>query len=142
MYVGQVEIATTETWVFDKEKKMMKKETIRYSPALLKIFDEILVNAADNRRRDPKMSVIKVSISMVGNELEISVENDGIGIPIAVHPTEQLYIPELIFGHLLTGSNFDDNEVRRIFMMVLHKLARYSRCNESTPTTSSCVVSI
>jgi len=31
-----------------------------------------------------------------------------VGIPVAVHPEYQKYVPELIFGELLTGSNFDD----------------------------------
>ena len=42
-------------------------------------------------------------------EPRLTVWNDGRGIPVELHPTEQLYVPELIFGHLLTGSNFDDD---------------------------------
>lgn len=40
----------------------------------------------------------------------ISVWNDGKGIPIQMHKEHHMYVPELIFGNLLTGSNFDDNE--------------------------------
>ena len=40
----------------------------------------------------------------------ISVWNNGEGIPIEVHREEKVYIPELIFGTLLTSSNFDDDE--------------------------------
>ena len=29
-----------------------------------------------------------------------------------MHKKEKIYIPELLFGHLLTGSNFDDDEKR------------------------------
>ena len=43
-------------------------------------------------------------------EPRLTVWNDGRGIPVELHPTEQLYVPELIFGHLLTGSNFDDDQ--------------------------------
>ena len=42
----------------------------------------------------------------------ITVLNDGEGLPVALHPTEGVYIPELVFGHLLTGSNFDDSRGR------------------------------
>ena len=52
------------------------------------------------------MKTIKVTISKEG---EISVFNDGEGIPIQKHKKEGLYIPELVLGHLLTGSNFDDS---------------------------------
>lgn len=41
---------------------------------------------------------------------EISVYNNGRGIPIEIHSTEKIYIPELIFGHLLSSSNYDDDE--------------------------------
>ena len=40
----------------------------------------------------------------------ISVYNDGEGIPIEVHPEEGMYVPTLIFGTLLTSSNYDDSE--------------------------------
>lgn len=111
MYVGQMEIATTDTWIYDDKRGKMMKKSVSYSPALLKIFDEIIVNAADNRHRDNKMSKIDVTITREKNDIVISIKNDGRGIPVAIHPTEKLYIPELIFGHLLTGSNFDDNQV-------------------------------
>jgi len=95
----------------------MEKAILKYSPALLKIFDEILINAADNKQRDKKMSLIDVNIkeTKLPNKqkgLKISVRNDGKGIPIEMHSTEKMYIPELIFGHLLTGSNFDDSQSR------------------------------
>ncbi|KAI0548975.1 DNA topoisomerase [Xylaria curta] len=34
------------------------------------------------------------------------------GIPVEIHQKEKDYIPELVFGHLLAGSNFDDEEER------------------------------
>eukprot|EP00804_Cyclotella_cryptica_P000921 CCRYP_001141-RF/>CCRYP_001141-RF protein AED:0.38 eAED:0.38 QI:0/-1/0/1/-1/0/1/0/521 len=42
----------------------------------------------------------------------ISICNNGKSIPIQIHKKEHIYIPELLFGHLLTGSNFDDDEKR------------------------------
>ena len=51
---------------------------------------------------------IKVDIDVAANT--ISVGNDGKGIPVEMHGEHGCYVPELIFGHLLTGSNFDDNE--------------------------------
>lgn len=36
--------------------------------------------------------------------------NDGQGIPIQMHKEHHMYVPELIFGNLLTGSNFDDDQ--------------------------------
>ncbi|RIB16058.1 DNA topoisomerase [Gigaspora rosea] len=77
-------------------------------PGLYKIVDEILVNAADNKIRDPSMNTIKVKIDKEQNL--ISIYNNGKGIPIEMHKDENIYVPELIFGHLLTSSNYDDNE--------------------------------
>lgn len=40
----------------------------------------------------------------------ISVWNNGKGIPVEIHATEKMYVPELIFGTLLTSSNYDDDQ--------------------------------
>jgi len=38
------------------------------------------------------------------------VKNNGKGIPIKIHKDYNIYVPELIFGQLLTSSNYNDNE--------------------------------
>lgn len=86
---------------------MMQKDII-YTPGLYKIFDEILVNAADHKQRDPSMNCIKVNIDKENQS--ISVWNNGAGIPVEIHQKEKIYVPELIFGNLLTSSNYDDDE--------------------------------
>ena len=96
-------------WVYEGEEGMKKRE-VTYVPGLYKIFDEILVNAADNKQRDPKMDTIKVEIKPEENV--ISVMNNGRGIPVEMHKEEKMYVPTMIFGHLLTGSNFNDDEAR------------------------------
>lgn len=50
-------------WVYDAETERIVQREITYVPGLYKIFDEILVNAADNKQRDPKMNLIKISIN-------------------------------------------------------------------------------
>ncbi|KAI9430165.1 DNA topoisomerase [Lactarius indigo] len=75
---------------------------------LLQIVDEILVNAADNKINDASMDTLKVDIDVENGS--ISVYNNGRGIPIEIHSKEKMYIPELIFGHLLSSSNYDDDE--------------------------------
>jgi DNA topoisomerase II len=54
------------------------------------------------------MDTIKVTIDAANNT--ISVYNNGQGIPVEIHKKENVYVPELIFGHLLTSSNYDDTE--------------------------------
>ncbi|KAK1937919.1 DNA topoisomerase 2 [Phytophthora citrophthora] len=107
-YVGSIEHIEQSMWVFDDEKKRMTMKKISYVPGLYKIFDEIIVNACDNKQRDKSMNTLKVTIDVEKNE--ISVWNNGKGIPIVLHKEHKVYVPELIFGHLLTGSNFDDNK--------------------------------
>ena len=72
-----------------------------------KIFQEIIVNASDEYLRDSKSNHIDVTIE--GNS--ISVANNKC-IPVIKHEEEGLWLIELIFGHLLTSSNFDDTDVR------------------------------
>lgn len=107
-YIGSVEVQEQEQWIYDEETDCMIEKTVKIVPGLFKIFDEILVNSADNKVRDPSMKKIEVTITPEENLIQ--VKNDGKGIPIEIHDKEKIYIPELIFGHLLTSSNYDDNE--------------------------------
>ncbi|KAJ8655655.1 hypothetical protein O0I10_008744 [Lichtheimia ornata] len=107
-YVGSIELEEQEMWVYDSDEDLIKRRKIKYVPGLYKIVDEILVNAADNKIRDPTMNTIKVLIDRESNL--ISVYNNGRGIPVTMHKEENVYVPELIFGHLLTSSNYDDNQ--------------------------------
>ena len=102
--------------------RMVQKEC-GIVPALVKIFDEILVNASDNRLRDTKhCSRLDVTIDPGspassnsdegGRPPSIRIFNDGKGIPIQIHKDENMYVPELVFGHLMSGSNFDDSTRR------------------------------
>ena len=109
-YIGSVERRTETMWVYDAAKERMAYRDTSYVPGFYKIFDEILVNAADNKVRDPTMDTLKVTIDKEAGT--ISIWNNGQGIPIEVHEKEQVYIPELIFGNLLTSSNYDDDEAK------------------------------
>lgn len=107
-YVGSVEKQDDQLWVWDKDSGEMQNRTVNYVPALYKIFDEILVNAADNLQRDKSMNCIKVEIDV--KHARIKVWNNGKGLPIQVHKKHKVYVPELVFGHLLTSDNYDDTE--------------------------------
>ena len=120
MYIGQMEPTVIETYIFSNSRKSMEKSFLYYSPGLLKVFDEILVNAADNKRRNGDMTLIDITAKIDDQRLPyISIKNNGRGVPVLLHEKEQIYIPELIFGHLLTGSNFNDDESRLTGMLLL-----------------------
>lgn len=106
-YIGSCHARRELMWVVNAGGVMEKRE-ITYVPGLLKIFDEILVNAADNKQRDPNMKNIKVTLQ----EQSITIENDGFGIPVELHAEHNVYIPQMVFGELLTGDNYDDSEER------------------------------
>lgn len=105
-YIGSCESRRESMWVIVAGK--MEYREITYVPALFKIFDEILSNAADNKHRDPNMKSIKVNMT----EHSITVENDGNGIPVEKHAEHHIYVPQMVFGELLTGDNYDDSEER------------------------------
>ncbi|RNF07968.1 topoisomerase [Trypanosoma rangeli] len=106
MYVGSVETISTAMFVFDHDKERMVWEPVKLNHGLLKIVDEILLNASDNlANKSARMTYIRVHITEYG---EITIENDGAGIPIVRSKEHKLYIPEMVFGHLLTSSNYDD----------------------------------
>ncbi|XP_072312165.1 DNA topoisomerase 2-alpha [Eucyclogobius newberryi] len=106
-YIGSVEPVTQHMWVYDEDVGLNSRD-VTFVPGLYKIYDEILVNAADNKQRDPTMTCIKVNIDVENNT--ISVWNNGKGIPVVEHKVEKVYVPALIFGQLLTSSNYDDEQ--------------------------------
>ena len=77
MYVGSIETTKEKLWVYDDESGKLVLREIELIPALYKIYDEILVNAADNKVRDPTQTMIKVDIVKENNE--ISIMNNGKG---------------------------------------------------------------
>jgi len=109
-YIGSVERCTQKLWVKDPDSEILTERDCSFVPGLYKIFDEILVNAADNKRRDSSMREMRVEIDASSGR--ISIRNDGKGIPVELHEEHGVYIPEMVFGHLLTGENFDDSEQR------------------------------
>jgi len=113
-YIGSNKPCHEEMWILDEKSadnpRIIKKE-ITYVPGLYKIFDEILVNAADNKQRDSTMTSIDVDINQEKGEIKIC--NDGRGIPVRKWAQdESIYIPTLIFGKLLTSDNFNDDQKR------------------------------
>ncbi|KAK5134560.1 DNA topoisomerase 2 [Meristemomyces frigidus] len=109
-YIGSVERTTEQMWVYNSETDAMENRKVTFVPGLYKIFDEILVNAADNRQRDKNMNEMRVWVDR--EKGVIAVKNNGRGIPIEMHEKEGIFIPEMIFGHLLTSSNYDDEEAK------------------------------
>ena len=109
-YVGSIEKTTEERFVLKEDRSGFELKSVEYVPALYKIFDEILVNARDARVRDA--SVRKIQVVIDRDAGLISVHNDGNGIDVVQHEEHQVYVPELIFGHLLTSSNYGKGERR------------------------------
>lgn len=106
-YVGSTKAISERMWVVTPAGQFEERE-ISYVPGLFKIFDEILVNAADNKQRDPNMGIIEVNIS----DNSIMIKNDGKGIPVEMHAKHKCWVPQMVFGELLTGDNYDDSEDR------------------------------
>ena len=111
MYIGTNTLRKQNWWLYDSACEEMYERKIYFSPAFYKIFDEILVNASDNKIREKeKQTYIRVdACDMTGY---ITVTNDGVGIPVQFHEKYKLWIPEMIFGHLMTSSNYDDENHR------------------------------
>jgi len=112
-----VDTATEHRWIYNAEKNNQEWRNVRFCPGFLKLFDEILVNALDHRVRQTGRiaggltdghPVKHIDVSFTPTE--ITVRNDGDGIPVDKHPDTGLWAPELIFGNLLTSSNYDKSE--------------------------------
>ncbi len=67
-------------WVLSDNEKFFEEREIEYIPGLYKIFDEILINAADNYRKNEAMNRIDVIIDE--SQGMIKIWNNGRAIPI------------------------------------------------------------
>jgi DNA topoisomerase-2 len=120
-YIGSVDTSVEPRWVYDAAKNQMERQTVRFCPGFLKIFDELLVNARDQMVRQRGRLAAGLAdghpvkhIDVVLSDTTISVKNDGDGIPVDKHGETGVYAPELIFGHLLTSSNYDKAEEKTV----------------------------
>jgi DNA topoisomerase-2 len=113
IYIGGHLPAEQEMFLSDiddvEDNKIIKK-TIMYNAGMLRIFEEILLNAFDHTIRDSTCTEIKVAVDK--DEGLISVMNNGSGIPVVKKEELGIYIPEMLFGKLRSGSNFDDSKKR------------------------------
>ena len=108
-YVGSNKPHTGIKWIFNSDTQKMQKEEITYIPSFLKIFDEIVTNSFDEHKRSPNLNRIDVTVNKETGE--ISVKDNG-GIPVVIHKEHNQYVPEVIFGNLMAGVNYDDTEDR------------------------------
>jgi DNA topoisomerase-2 len=122
-YIGSIEEVDTDLWIADetdteKTKPKIVSKNIKYIPGLFKLFDEGIVNCRDHVVRMKQavdagqanclpVSNIDISISEDGM---VTMTNDGNGIDVAKHPENDMWIPEMIFGHLRTSTNYNKDE--------------------------------
>ena len=119
-YIGSVEEVDNDMWVMNETQDKIVQKNIRYIPGLYKLFDEGIVNCRDHvirmheeikknpNAKNQAVTTIEVNIDEATGR--ISMFNDGNGIDVAKHPENQLWIPEMIFGHLRTSTNYDKTE--------------------------------
>ena len=121
-YIGSIEMAEAETFVYDSATSSIIQRAIHYIPGLYKLFDEGAVNSRDHfvrqeqAIRDAKPNALPVTCIdfEISEDGTISITNDGNGIDVAQHPEHKIWIPEMIFGHLRTSTNYDENKKEKI----------------------------
>lgn len=110
-YLGSNRPHTGLKWVLNEERDRIVQESITIIPSFIKIFDEVITNCVDEHKRNPKLNRIDVKVDLdLGM---ISVRDNG-GIPVEIHKDHGQYVPEVIFGNLMSGSNYDDTEDRLV----------------------------
>ena len=113
-YIGSIETAREE--VFLRDEDTFKATTIPFNPGFYKLIDELLVNAHDHairlRQKNSENPVKSIEIECM--EDKFSIKNDGEPIDVAEHPEHKTWIPQMIFGELLTSTNYDKNEKKLV----------------------------
>lgn len=117
-YIGSVEEVESDQWILNVDGDKIIEKNIKYIPGLFKLFDEGIVNSRDHVVRMLQSIANGQANSIPVSNIEINIDddgtitmlNDGNGIDIAQHPEHKLWIPEMIFGHLRTSTNYDKTE--------------------------------
>ena len=117
-YIGSVEKVDSDVWLLNDDDSKIIEKNISYIPGLFKLFDEGIVNCRDHVVRmaqavangqENALPVTNIDIS-IDPDGTITMTNDGNGIDVAEHPEYKIWIPELIFGHLRTSTNYNKEE--------------------------------
>ena len=117
-YIGAVEKIDSMQWVLNDDNSKIIEQNIELIPGLFKLFDEGIVNCRDHVVRMAQAIANGQSNCLPVTNIEITIEedgtiimlNDGNGIDVAEHPEYKIWIPELIFGHLRTSTNYNKDE--------------------------------
>ena len=107
-YIGSTVTEDAEMFILENGK--FYKKTVKYNPGFIKLFDEIISNSVDESKRNgTKLDTIKVEVDTKNNIIQVY---DNGGIEVAMHKDAKMYVAELIFGTLRSGSNFSDSDSR------------------------------
>ena len=115
-YIGSVESIDANMWIMSEDDNKIIEKNINYIPGLFKLFDEGIVNCRDHVVRmktkvdsnvDNALPVTHIDIS-IEDDGSITMVNDGNGIDVA--QKDGVWIPELVFGHLRTSTNYNKEE--------------------------------
>jgi DNA topoisomerase-2 len=117
-YIGSVEQIDDNLWILSEDGTKIIQKNIKYIPGLFKLFDEGIVNCRDHVIRMLQAVTNNAENALPVTNIDISIQedgtiimiNDGNGIDVAQHPEYKIWIPELIFGHLRTSTNYDKSE--------------------------------
>ena len=107
-YIGST--VTEDVDMFILEDGRFVKKMVKYNPGFIKLFDEIISNSVDeSKRKGSKLDTIKIEVDTDKNIIQVY---DNGGIEVAIHKDAKMYVGELIFGTLRSGSNFSDSDSR------------------------------
>lgn len=118
-YIGSVELVDTIGYIFDDDKMSLVNRDYHYIPGLYKLFDEAIVNCRDHAirlkqfQKDGVENIIPlthIDVTISDTDGTMSFMNDGNGIDVEKHPIYNTWIPEMIFAHLRTGTNYNKDE--------------------------------
>ena len=115
-YIGSVDNSTEDLFVV-KDETFVEQSISNFNPGFYKLFDELLVNAHDHvvrlKQRGSTNLVKNIEISILDGKT-IVMKNDGESIDVDKHPEYGVYIPQMIFGELLTSTNYDKTEKKLV----------------------------
>ena len=115
MYIGSVDESEIYGYFvnINKNTATSSYKSIKVIPGLLKIINEIIDNSVDEHIRTNGKYATKIDITMKENldSFEVSVADNGRGIPVVRVPEVNEYRPVLSWGRARSGTSFEESRI-------------------------------
>ena len=111
MYAGSDRKIPRKDKLLDLTTLIITEYQVELPEVIDRCYLEVITNAGDNVENSSSHNVHPGKVEINMDRYTISVKNGGVPIPVEMYPSG-VYVPEMIFGRLLTSRHYDKKKAR------------------------------